>query len=980
MNNKLHKFLLIGLIYLLMALNGFADFPELFVPRVSKPPVLDGQISDGEWDSSAKSGKFMILGLKNAATEQTQAFIMRDDKNLYVAFRCDESQIDKIKAVQKERNSNVWEDDDVEFFISKEDTPSSYHQFMVNSIGTCWDTFNGKESDWQARSYVGTDFWSVEMAIPFSYLGAEEGMIFRGHFCRSEKPKSENSAWPVINSGMFADFANSAWIVFGAYKAVALRETEKLIKKIEALSVADFLSVEKTGILDETRKLAEGIKSTDKLTLSGLREKQKLIALLDDREIALETKTIQERFAASASGTIYLTSDTSHNRYELSKVWATQKILGKDFWFDIIHWPEIWKKAGLENEPFIKDAFMRFELKECSEKEFENMFFNSQSWVYQTLKQSSRPFTIRGIGNTGPIGMSPAICQRFIAEYGKTFVGFMADECFGHNPRKHREAMGLPLARTRYEAYLGFVAAYLAPDNRFHSWSLTIPEFRPLTSCGTATYLDHWILELGAPFTGEEIGGFEICTPMQFAVSRGAARQYGKIWRTYLAVWTSGLSGPSNPQYCFLSPECRASVPYNAVASYDSGPYCGSSLSLQRRELYAAYMSGVNIIRDEDDCLKGSLYIANYDYRDIDQINPLVKVLRDRPYCLSPAGAVRKELYDNIVKKHDRGIAYTPVGLIFDRYHGFIPEYDSNNILGVLPYAKGDYMMRAINNALFPWEQGTYTDGKRFQCTGPYGDIFDVLTNNARPETLQAYRALLLVGDVTLDKLFAQRLIDYVKDGGTLLINVKQTKESLLPETFLGCKILKEHGEGRIGYSFLDNAVIIEQKSFAYQKIKPISAKPLILCVDEQGQENALVTINNYGKGKVILTAPDYLIGSKNQMLNIFGYLMAHLRDELLPVKWEGNVEVLINRNSKGWIVTLINNEGSIKRPGEKEIFNKTKEIDVWLNLNEKAGEVTEILEWTENKKVICKRTEKGTEVKVTVPPGSIRILEFLIN
>jgi len=394
------------------------------------------------------------------------------------------------------------------------------------------------------------------------------------------------------------------------------------------------------------------------------------------------------------------------------------------------------------------------------------------------------------------------------------------------------------------------------------------------------------------------------------------------------------------------------------------------------------------MIRDESDNV---LFVANYDYRNIDKIDSLVKVMRDKPYCLSPAGAIRKELYDNLVKKHDRGLAYTPAALIFDRHHGFVPTYSRNKIFTVLPYTEADYMMLAMESTLFP----LLSLNVQSRATGPYGDMFDVLTNNARLETLQAYRALLLVGDVDLDErnlsdnsrkryMFAERLMDYVENGGTLIINARQIKEGVFPEAFLGCKISKERGEGQIGYSLLDGTVITENKSFAYQRLEPKSAIPLLRAADTDGKKDALVTANKYGKGIVVLTAPDYMmeVGSKGQMLNMFTHLMGRLRDELMPIKWKGAVEVLVNRNAGGWVVTLINNEGVTKKGGQKEGVDDTKKADVWVKLDKRAGglQVKEITEWVKGEKAEMKKTPEGTEVKITIPPGDIRILEFRMN
>ncbi|MDD5482201.1 MAG: hypothetical protein PHP98_00920 [Kiritimatiellae bacterium] len=788
------------------------------------------------------------------------------------------------------------------------------------------------------------------------------------------------------------------------FRELSLRHLESLIESTGNLSASDEIAKEKSGLLDDMQKLAAAVKIKGGLSISEFYATNTKVSELEDRKAALDVKLVRRSFGPMAAapgakqpdGNIFLTSDAARGGYDLPEVWTNRQILGKDFWFDICYYPSFWQKVGLEDEPFIKDSLMRIGsspiIREYPYKitNFEYDFFDPQSVIYRALHETDRPFAV--YGEIGPLDIAPSVCRRFLKEYGDRFAGFMADECFGNKARERCwMAMGLPYPRTRQEAFLGFTAAYFNSTINtninmfyFRSWALTHLVFRPWTSCGTATYLDHWILELGAPYSGEELGASGIvCTPMQLAFSRGAARQYRKPWRTYLALYAAGVAGDSAMSYSgCLSPECRRGTKF--------GPYSGTSLSLQRRQLFAAYMSGVNMIRDEHDLEpypgkneRLSTYVALYDWRHIDKTDPLVKVMRDKHYYLSPAGEIRKELYDNIVKKHDRGMAYTPVGLIFDRYHGFILNYARNRILGILPYTEGDYMMRAVNNSLFPWEDNVRSEGHTM-VTSPYGDMFDVLTNNARLETLKTYRTLLLVGNVDLDKLFAQRLLDYVSEGGTLLINAAQISDGTLPEAFLGCKILNERGEGRIWYSLLDGEAAAERKSFGYRRLKPISATPLIIRADGDNKKDALATMNEYGKGRVILTAPDYLyeVGSRNRMLNMFGYLMGHLRDELLPVRWEGNVEVLVNRSSRGWVVTLINNEGVLKKGGQKEMIDDTKKADVRVTLNKAAGgpEVKKIAEWVKGEKLEMRKTGNEAEVKITVPPGDVRILEFRMN
>lgn len=181
-----------------------------------------------------------------------------------------------------------------------------------------------------------------------------------------------------------------------------------------------------------------------------------------------------------------------------------------------------------------------------------------------------------------------------------------------------------------------------------------------------------------------------------------------------------------------------------------------------------------------------------------------------------------------------------------------------------------------------------------------------------------------------------------------------------------------------------DGTLIPEDKPFSCQRLGPKFAIPLILSADAGGEADALVTANQYRQGVVVLMAPDYMMasGSQTSMLNMFTHLMEKLRDELLPIKWRGEVEVLVNRNRGGWVVTLINNEGVIKKDAQEEAFDDTKQAEVWLRLEKQAGglKVKKVAEWVIDEKLEMTRTAEGTEVVIMVPPGDVRILEFSID
>ncbi|MCD4824578.1 MAG: hypothetical protein K8S55_08215 [Phycisphaerae bacterium] len=952
----------------------------LCISKTAHPPVIDGKLGKDEWAGCAKIPGFVLKSGICPPTQQTEVFITYDDKTFYFAARCLESSMDKIRTRVKEHNGAVYNDDNIELFIDTNYDRYSYRQFVLNSIAVQWSDELSKKGTWPAAAQRHADRWVVEMAIPFAQLGItpEKGFVCGLNICRIRwGKKPELSCWSPTYGG-FHSPGRFGCMVFGSFKDVAVREADKLRAQLDKITAKDSGNA---AMLVEIKKLEESVKPDEKFDVDRFRSLRKSAEAIGEKIVDLGLSDLRAKLTGAGTvETQHLTSAASRGNYKFPENWRSRKILGQyDFLHDLSnHKMPLFKKAGLADEPFIKDALMGVYV--LHNKMFKKKFFDPKSPIRKELKKTGRPFCINAlVGNARISDIPPSLCRRFIKEYGDQFVGFIADECFGHDADKKWRHLGVSKPKNRKDAFMVFVACALDRHTRiFRNWALSHNEFRNWAICTISDPLDHLALEThNLVMSGHEIGGYMMSTPFAFACSRGAARQYDKPWRTYLAVWGPGVVWGSVTGYQFLSPRCRRAF---ARPTWDTGPYCGTSLSLQKRQIFGAYMSGTNIFRDESDADVGSIYVANYDHRKIHEVDDLVIVLRDRPYALSPAGSIRQELHDNLVKKHDRGATYTPVALIFDRYHGYMNTENISYILGMIPYAEADYMMRAVNDTLFPWERRM--GERKTMVTGPFGDMFDILTNNAPGEVIDTYKAAMLVGDVALDGQFVSKLIKYVRNGGTLIINAKQIKGKL-PEKFqemLGCKVTEKRGRGKIAFSNLDNSVIPEKKPFNFQYLQPTTATTLVSLVEGDKKTAPLVLSNKYGKGRVIVTAPDYLkeTGSKTRMLKLFSHLMRNLNSELLPVAVEGNVEYIVNRNKNGWVVTLINNEGAYKYPGKKEVIKSKENVDAKITLKRNAlVEVSKVSEWLTGKELKLAKTPQGTKVILTVPAGDVRIIEF---
>jgi hypothetical protein len=181
------------------------EVPVVECFKTSQPPIIDGRLTDASWKHAGRIGRFIWANGIDEPFAPTKAFLLWDEDNLYLALKCYEPRMDKIRISRTNRDSEVWEDDVVEIFIDTDpDTPEYYH-IAVNPIGTLFDQITSqkprKVSEWDSKAQIGTlitsDFWTVEIAIPLSSINAEPkvGGEWRFNLHRKEQRREEYTYW-----------------------------------------------------------------------------------------------------------------------------------------------------------------------------------------------------------------------------------------------------------------------------------------------------------------------------------------------------------------------------------------------------------------------------------------------------------------------------------------------------------------------------------------------------------------------------------------------------------------------------------------------------------------------------------------------------------------------------------------------------------------------------------------------------------------
>jgi hypothetical protein len=145
--------------------------------RVDAPPVIDGNLDDPCWKAATCFRDFWRCERDVPATEPTEAYVCYGREAIYAAFRCHDSQPDKICAAERRRNGYVLADDRVMFGIHTEATGTDWYWFRVTPLGTQSESFPGGRApkiewrgDWTAAVQRTPEGWQAEMAIPFSIL------------------------------------------------------------------------------------------------------------------------------------------------------------------------------------------------------------------------------------------------------------------------------------------------------------------------------------------------------------------------------------------------------------------------------------------------------------------------------------------------------------------------------------------------------------------------------------------------------------------------------------------------------------------------------------------------------------------------------------------------------------------------------------------------------------------------------------------
>ena len=242
------------------------------------------------------------------------------------------------------------------------------------------------------------------------------------------------------------------------------------------------------------------------------------------------------------------------------------------------------------------------------------------------------------------------------------------------------------------------------------------------------------------------------------------------------------------------------------------------------------------------------------------------------------------------------------------------------------------------------------------------------------PSPLADYRAVVVGGHIDWSSLWIQRLTDYVKSGGTVVLNAAQIKG--LPEQLLGIRLTGTTAEADSARCLSPGEAPQDLRGqiFRYEKIELKGAQALI--TSDAG--DALVTVNKVGKGTLVFSALPDLLGEDERITPFAAHMLAHVFADATPIKVSGDVEYLINRNDSGWVVTLLNNNGVYKPQQGLAQVDRSAYVTTTITLpaspRQQPGTATD---WINDKPLDVKNQNGAETVTVAIAPGAVSIVSL---
>ena len=189
--------------------------PRITLPLLSGKPTPDGRLDEPFWQDACRVQGFFRYTTDIMAPLQPAVLAAYTADGLWFGMEMTLPAGNAARAVLTQRDSPIYSEDTVEFFLQPKGLPEQdFYQFMVSAAGTRFDVrqtsgkpdVGGYNPEWQCAASGGPGRWCAEAFIPFKALGLDAapaaGTLWKGNFC-------VDSATGVSNAMTWASVAKN---------------------------------------------------------------------------------------------------------------------------------------------------------------------------------------------------------------------------------------------------------------------------------------------------------------------------------------------------------------------------------------------------------------------------------------------------------------------------------------------------------------------------------------------------------------------------------------------------------------------------------------------------------------------------------------------------------------------------------------------------------------------------------------------------
>lgn len=179
------------------------------VGGVSQPPVIDGKLGDEAWNSAAKFTQFKTFkpDYRKRPTQKTVVYMTHDAENLYFAFRCYDTDPQKVKATISKRDT-LNGDDWVGLALDTFNDEQTAFCFILNPLGIQVDGMLNLQGDldasldmvWYSKGQMDDEGYVVECKVPLQSIRfpSKKEITMGVMFFRTIVRTSEQASFPMI--------------------------------------------------------------------------------------------------------------------------------------------------------------------------------------------------------------------------------------------------------------------------------------------------------------------------------------------------------------------------------------------------------------------------------------------------------------------------------------------------------------------------------------------------------------------------------------------------------------------------------------------------------------------------------------------------------------------------------------------------------------------------------------------------------------